>query len=45
VTGKWMYVFKLHVEMTVIYVKVILRSNCVVVSFHADEGACHDEDP
>lgn len=45
VTGEWMYIFKPRVEKTVIYVKVILRSNCVVVSFHTDEGAGHDEDP
>ena len=44
-TGEWMYIFKPRVEMTVIYVKVIVRSNCVVVSFHTDEGAGHDEDP
>jgi hypothetical protein len=31
--------------MDVIYVKVILRSNCVVVSFHLDEEADHDEEP
>lgn len=44
-TGEWMYIFKPRVEMTIIYVKVILRSNCVVVSFHIDEGFGHDEDP
>src|SRR5512144_3387802 len=44
-TGEWMYIFKPRVEMTIIYVKVILRSNCVVVSFHIDEGLGHDEDP
>jgi hypothetical protein len=44
VTGEWMYVFRTHVEVTLIYVKVILRSDCVVVSFHTDEGAGHDED-
>ncbi|HET7502773.1 MAG TPA: type II toxin-antitoxin system MqsR family toxin [Kofleriaceae bacterium] len=43
VTGEWLYVFKPRVEKTVIYVKVIIRNDCVVVSFHADEGAGHDE--
>lgn len=26
------------------HVKLILRSECVVVSFHEDEGSSHDED-
>lgn len=44
-TGEWMYVFKPLVETTIVYIKVIVRTDCVVVSFHADEGADHDEDP
>ena len=44
ITGEWMYVFKPVVETTVVYVKVILRGDCVVVSFHADEGAEDDQD-
>ncbi|HUY28752.1 MAG TPA: type II toxin-antitoxin system MqsR family toxin [Candidatus Binataceae bacterium] len=39
-TGEWMYVFKPEVAESVLYVKVILRSNCVLISFHEDE----DED-
>ena len=37
-TGEWMYVFKPTVAVTVVYVKVILRDDCIVVSFHEDEG-------
>ena len=37
VTDERLYVFKPDVGGTVIYIKVILRANCVVVSFH-EEG-------
>jgi hypothetical protein len=43
-TGEWMYVFKPLVEGAVVYVKVILRDDCLVVSFHEDEGDRHEED-
>jgi hypothetical protein len=43
-TGEWMYVFKPLVGGQVIYVKIVLRRDCVVVSFHEDEGAGHEED-
>jgi hypothetical protein len=36
-TGEWMYVFKPEVEGVVVYVKVLLRESCVVISFHEDE--------
>ncbi|MBN1656167.1 MAG: type II toxin-antitoxin system MqsR family toxin [Deltaproteobacteria bacterium] len=36
-TKEWMYVFKPGISNTVIYLKVILREDCVVVSFHEDE--------
>lgn len=39
-----MYVFKPLVISTTIYVKLILRTNCVVVSFHQDEEH-RDEEP
>jgi Motility quorum-sensing regulator, toxin of MqsA len=42
-TGEWMYLFKPVLSETVLYVKLILRSDCVVVSFHEDEGEGHDE--
>jgi hypothetical protein len=44
VSGEWMYVFKPLVISTTIYVKLILRTNCVVVSFHQDEEH-RDEEP
>ena len=37
VTGEWMYVFKPLAEGDLIYIKLILRSESVVVSFHEDE--------
>ena len=42
-TGEWMYLFKPQVSEMILYVKVILRNNCVVVSFHEDEDGS-DED-
>jgi hypothetical protein len=43
-TGEWMYFFKPSLAGTILYVKVILRNDCIVVSFHEDEGAGHEED-
>lgn len=37
-TGEWMYVFKPEVAGTVLYVKLIVRNDCVVISFHEDEA-------
>jgi hypothetical protein len=37
-TGEWMYVFKPALAGVVLYVKLILRKDCIVVSFHEDEG-------
>lgn len=42
-TGEWMYVFKPAVGETGVYVKVILRNDCVVISFHEEEDQS-DED-
>jgi hypothetical protein len=36
-TGEWMYVFRPSVVETVVYVKVVLRADCVVISFHEEE--------
>jgi hypothetical protein len=36
ITKEWMYVFKPEIGNTTIYLKVILRDNCIVVSFHED---------
>jgi hypothetical protein len=41
-TGEWLYVFKPDVGGQIIYVKVVLREDCLVVSFHEDED--EDED-
>ncbi len=38
--GEWLYVFKPKVGQWVIYLKVAIRDDCIVVSFHEDE-----EDP
>ncbi len=43
VTGEWLYVFKPQVAGSLVYVKVILRTDCIVVSFHADDGADDDD--
>lgn len=47
-TREWLYVFKPRVADMVVYVKVILRANCVVVSFHEDidddEGSAQEDD-
>jgi|HubBroStandDraft_5_1064220.scaffolds.fasta_scaffold96669_2 hypothetical protein len=43
-TGEWMYVFKPSVAGTVVYLKLVLRAECLVVSFHDDEGE-FDEEP
>ena len=44
-TGEWMYIFKPRIERTVVYVKLILRAECVIISFHDDEGAEDDDGP
>jgi hypothetical protein len=35
---EWLYVFKPEVAGTVVYLKLIVRADCVVISFHDDEG-------
>jgi len=35
-TGEWMYIFKPEVGSIVLYIKLILRHDCIVVSFHED---------
>lgn len=41
-TDEWMYVFKPQVGELLVYVKVIVRDDCIVVSFHEDEPS-HDD--
>ena len=43
-TGEWMYVFKPRIAGMVVYVKVILRDDCLVVSFHEDEGSRNENE-
>ena len=43
-TGEWMYLFKPDVGGQTLYVKLVVREDCVVVSFHEDEGGGHEED-
>jgi hypothetical protein len=42
-TGEWLYVFKPTVAEMLFYVKLAVRANCLVVSFHEDEGVEDDE--
>ena len=44
VTGEWMYLFKPMLAAARFYVKVVVRSDCIVVSFHEDEGEGHEEE-
>ncbi len=37
-TGEWMYVFKPQIGHETVYLKLILRGECVIVSLHEDEG-------
>jgi len=43
-TGEWMYLFKPLLGGSRLYVKVVLRGECIVVSFHEDEGEGHEEE-
>jgi hypothetical protein len=42
-TGEWLYLFKPSLAGVLLYVKVILRNDCIVVSFHEDEHGGHEE--
>ena len=42
-TGEWMYVFAPSVGGTDLYVKLVLRGDCVVISFHEQEDSDEDE--
>ncbi len=43
-TGEWLYLFKPQFDGTTLYLKLVLRSVCVVVSFHEDSGDEDEED-
>jgi hypothetical protein len=42
-TREWMYVFRPEIGRRIVYVKIVLRADCVVVSFHEDEGTRDEE--
>ncbi len=42
-TGEWMYVFKPKVGEVLVYLKVILRADCIVISFHEEEDQNHED--
>jgi len=42
-TGESMYVFKPDVAEMTLYLKVVLRNGCVVISFHEDQVS-HEQD-
>lgn len=42
-TGEWMYVFKPDVGGILVYLKVILRTECIVISFHEEQGQSHED--
>ena len=37
VTGEWLYIFKPYAGEELIYIKLILRNECVLISFHPDD--------
>jgi|SRR5881409_1646087 len=43
-TDEWMYVFKPSVGGVVVYVKVVLRADCIVISFHEEEDHSDEDD-
>ena len=42
-TAEWMYVFKPEVARTLVYLKVVLRADCVVISLHEDKADAGEE--
>jgi hypothetical protein len=36
-TDEWLYVFKPKVTDTIIYIKLAVRSGCIILSFHEDQ--------
>lgn len=42
-TGEWMYAFRPEVGGILLYVKVILRNGCAVISFHEEEDQDHED--
>lgn len=44
ITHEWMYIFAPDVGGVSVYLKLVLRRNCVVISFHELEGARNNDD-
>jgi hypothetical protein len=44
-TGEWLYVFLPRVAGETLYVKLLLRSDCMIVSFHEQVGDDQEADP
>lgn len=42
-TAEWLYVFTPLVGRTALYVKLVLRAHCVVISFHGGESRDENE--
>jgi hypothetical protein len=42
-TGEWLYVFKPNVGGMTAYLKLVLRTDCIVISLHDDQEDDHDE--
>ena len=43
-TGEWMYVFTPDLGGLGLYLKLILRADCVVISFHEEWDENHEEE-
>ena len=43
-TAEWLYVFKPPIAGSALYVKLVLRASCVVISFHRGESGDENED-
>jgi hypothetical protein len=37
-TGEWLYVFTPRVGETTVWLKLVLRTDCIVISFHEERG-------
>lgn len=43
-TGEWMYVFRSRIAGVPVYLKLVVREECVVVSFHEEEEASEEHE-
>ena len=42
-TAEWLYIFKPPIAGSALYVKLVLRAHCIVVSFHRESGDENEE--